>query len=89
MASSTGLSTINRLITTHNAEGKAVFHNAVAPETPLDTIGGGVLFGLHYSSEQFPVQMNGDQDIQAYQKNLQEPPGLVQGGGTVLRTVGT
>ena len=89
MATSTGLSTINRLITTHNAEGKAVFDDTFAPETPLNAAGGSnVLFGLHYTTEQFPVQMNGDQDIQAYQKYIQSPPGLTVSGGTVLRTVG-
>ncbi|KAK5129997.1 hypothetical protein LTR08_002552 [Meristemomyces frigidus] len=88
MASSTGLSPINRFITTHNAEGKAVFFDAVPPETPLNAIEhGGVKFGLQYCSEQFPVQMNGDQDIQAYEKYMNDPPGLTISGGTVLRTV--
>ncbi|KAK4542360.1 hypothetical protein LTR36_006816 [Oleoguttula mirabilis] len=89
MASSTGLPAINRLITTHNAEGKAVFSDAVDAETPLNAIDkkSGVLFGLHYASEQFPVQMNDDKDIQVYKQYMQKPPGIVIGGGTVLRTV--
>lgn len=87
MPPNTALPTINRLVTTHNAEGKAVFSDAVATETPL-TEAGGALFGLQYCSEQFPVQMNADQDIEAYQKYLSQPPGLVVGSGTVLRTVG-
>ena len=89
MAASTGLPSINRFITTHNAEGKAIFDETLAAETPLKAIdGGGVRFGLHYTTEQFPVQMNDSQDIQAYEKYTQSPPGLTVSGGTVLRTVG-
>lgn len=90
MASSTGLRAINRLITTHNAEGKAVFSDAVAPETPLNRLGqSGVLFGLQYCSDQFPVQMSEEKDVQTYQKYMKDPPGLVISTGTVLRSVGT
>ncbi|RMX75861.1 hypothetical protein D0869_11243 [Hortaea werneckii] len=88
MAPNTGLPTINRLITTHNDKGEAIFSDAVASETPQTEVGGGAIFGLHYCSENFPVEMNQDKDIQAYQSYMNQAPGLVISSGTVLRTVG-
>ncbi|RMY29159.1 hypothetical protein D0866_08891 [Hortaea werneckii] len=87
MAPNTGLPTINRLITTHNNKGEAIFSDAVASETPQTEVGGGAIFGLHYCSENFPVEMNQDKDIQAYQSYMNQAPGLVISSGTVLRTV--
>jgi len=83
------LPTIARFVTTHNAEGKAVFTDAVgeaAEKKPID--GGRVVFGLQYCSEEFPVDMNSNKDLDAYQRYQGEPPGLVISSGTVLRTVG-
>lgn len=88
MAPNTGLPTIHRLITTHNDKGEAIFSDAVASETPQTEVGGGAIFGLHYCSESFPVEMNQDKDIQAYQTYMNQAPGLVISSGTVLRTVG-
>ncbi|TKA42709.1 hypothetical protein B0A54_07552 [Friedmanniomyces endolithicus] len=83
------LPTIARFVTTHNAEGKAVFTDAVgeaAEKKPID--GGRVVFGLQYCSEEFPVDLNNHKDLDAYQRYQGEPPGLVISSGTVLRTVG-
>lgn len=88
MAPNTGLPTINRFITTHDDKGEAIFSDAVASETPQSEVGGGAIFGLHYCSENFPVEMNQDKDIQAYQSYMKQAPGLVISSGTVLRTVG-
>ncbi|KAK0250542.1 hypothetical protein LTR29_006168 [Friedmanniomyces endolithicus] len=82
------LPTIARFVTTHNAEGKAVFTDAVgeaAEKKPID--GGRVVFGLQYCSEEFPVDLNNHKDLDAYQRYQGEPPGLVISSGTVLRTV--
>ena len=84
-----GLSTIQRLITTHNAQGQAVFHNAIGETAEQKPIGNeGVMFGLQYCSEEFPADLNNDKDIEAYRKYSGQAPGLVISGGTVLRTVG-
>ncbi|KAI6855161.1 hypothetical protein KC343_g4601 [Hortaea werneckii] len=87
MAPNTGLPTINRLITTHNDKGEAIFSDTLASETPQTEVGGGAIFGLHYCSENFPVEMNQDKDIQAYQSYMNQAPGLVISSGTVLRTL--
>ncbi|KAK4960498.1 hypothetical protein LTR10_003394 [Elasticomyces elasticus] len=82
------LPTVQRFVTTNNAEGKAVFTDIVgetARQQPID--GGRVVFGLQYCSEQFPVDLNNDNDLTAYQKYQGEAPGLVISSGTVLRTV--
>lgn len=84
------LPTLTRLITTHNAEGKAVFSDAVTETAEQKPIGGGdVKFGLQYCSEEFPAELNSDKDIEVYKKYSAEAPGLVISSGTVLRTVGT
>lgn len=89
MTESNPLPVINRLITTHNTEGKAIFSDAVAPVTdPKPVDNGRAMFGLHYWSEQFPVEMNQEQDIKTYQRYMGEAPGLVISTGTVLRTAG-
>ncbi|KAK0846149.1 hypothetical protein LTS02_015006 [Friedmanniomyces endolithicus] len=80
------LPTIARFVTTHNAQGKAVFTDAVgeaAEKKPID--GGRVVFGLQYCSQEFPVDMNNHKDLDAYQRYQGEPPGLVISSGTVLR----
>ncbi|KAK5113556.1 hypothetical protein LTR62_003425 [Meristemomyces frigidus] len=79
---------VSRFVTTHNAEGKAVFSDAVGEAAAPKVVGGGdAIFGLQYCSEQFPVDLNADRDIEAYKKFSQQPPGLVINSGTVLRTV--
>ena len=83
----TNLPSVNRFITTHNAEGKATFSNAIPEELEWKAIPNGAGFGLGYTTEQYPVDFNNDKDLTAYQTRMQSPPGLVVPGGTVLRFV--
>ncbi|KAK3677159.1 hypothetical protein LTR78_002697 [Recurvomyces mirabilis] len=79
---------VARFVTTNNAQGKAVFSDAVGEAAePKPIHGGEVVFGLQYCSEQFPVNLNENKDIEAYKKFSQQAPGLVINSGTVLRTV--
>jgi quercetin dioxygenase-like cupin family protein len=87
MAHSSPLNSINRFITTHNADGKAVFSSALPDESERKRIDGDAVFSLAYCTEEYPPNLNDDKDIQAYQKYLSEPPGLVVNNGTVLRYV--
>lgn len=80
---------LTRLVTTHNAEGKAVFSDAVGDHAEQKAVGNEVHFGLQYCSEGFPTDMNADRDIEVYREYSQKAPGLVIGNGTVLRSVGT
>lgn len=81
------LPTIKRLITGHNSEGKAIFVNNVPDRLPWQDLPNGARLGLGYTTKGHPVDMNGDKDITIYQSYLDEKPGLVIPGGTVLRYV--
>lgn len=83
----TNLPSVNRFITAHNAEGKAVFSDAVPETLEWKGLPNGARFGLGYTTEQYPVDLNDDKDISTYKSYMQSPPGLVVPGGTVLRFV--
>lgn len=82
-----GLPSVNRVITTHNAEGKAIFSDAVPETLHWKPLPNGAAFGLGYTTEQYPVDLNHDKDLSTYQSYLETAPGLVIPGGTVLRFV--
>jgi hypothetical protein len=83
----TNLPSVNRFITTHNAEGKATFSDALPEALEWKGLPNGAAFGLGYTTEQYPVDFNNDKDLTTYQSYLRSPPGLVVPGGTVLRFV--
>ena len=88
MTDKNGLRELKRFITTHNAEGKAVVDTSIGEVTPAAPIGQGeVVFSLPYVTEQFPVDMNNDKDLNNYKKYLSSAPGLVNNTGTVVRIV--
>ncbi|KAM3422132.1 hypothetical protein BST61_g2503 [Cercospora zeina] len=74
--------------TTHNETGKAIVSDSI-PEQPTAQVvsNGEASFYLAYTTAEFPVDMNQDKDLAAYQKYASQPPGLVVRGGTVLRYV--
>lgn len=82
-----GLPSINRFITTHNAQGQATFSDAVPEQLSWNQLPNGAEFSLGYATEQYPVDFNGEKDVSTYQSYLQTPPGLTIPGGTVLRFV--
>ena len=81
------LRSLNRHITTHDeSTGKAVFSNELPEETTTQLVPSAV-FRQGYVTKKFPVQLNGGEDLDTYKSFLESPPGLVSGGGTVLRIV--
>ena len=46
-----------------------------------------IAFALSFTTKGFPVDMNGDKDLDVYGHYLKDAPGLVVSGGTVLRHV--
>ncbi|KAJ2907052.1 hypothetical protein MKZ38_008620 [Zalerion maritima] len=76
-----------RFITTHDADGKAIFSSELSEELPSKVIGAGDKFYLGYTSSKFPVNLSGDQDIKEYGAYLKDLPGITIPGGTVLRFV--
>lgn len=87
MAHVGALPKINRYITAHNTQGKAVFSNAFVEESKMKPNDDGLAFALSFTTKGFPVDMNEDKDLDIYGDYLQHPPGLVVSGGTVLRHV--
>ncbi|KAL1957495.1 hypothetical protein VTO42DRAFT_5958 [Malbranchea cinnamomea] len=87
-AQESALAPPKRFITTHNADGKAVFSSTI-PETcktdPLPS--GDAVFALGYTTKSFPVNLENDSDIKTYQSYLDNAPGLTISNGTVLRYV--
>ncbi|GLI79183.1 hypothetical protein PoHVEF18_007511 [Penicillium ochrochloron] len=78
---------LNRYITTHNADGKAIFSRTLSEEMPLQHIPDGADFSLAYTSDHFPAQLNNDADINEYAGYLASPPGITISGGNVCRIV--
>jgi hypothetical protein len=77
---------LKRLITSHNAEGKAVVHSAEDFKwQPLDK--DRMAFSVVYTTSAFPPDLNADTDLAAHQKVMARGPGLVNPGGTVIRCV--
>ena len=76
-----------RLITTHNAEGKAIFSDAFPEAAQQKKVGDDATFMLAYTTTAFPADLNGDKDIESYREYDSQPPGLVVNSGTVLRYV--
>ena len=77
-----------RLITTHNAEGKAILSDKFNSEAPFNYVhGGDAGFSLGFITTEFPVNLNDDKDLESYDRFLADPPGLVKNNGTVLRVV--
>lgn len=78
---------LNRYITTHNSDGKAIFSDALAEDMPVQRMGDGADFSLAYTSSHFPAQLNDDADIAEYSHYLTSPPGITISTGSVCRIV--
>ncbi|KAF2021430.1 hypothetical protein BU24DRAFT_487854 [Aaosphaeria arxii CBS 175.79] len=86
MTAPNNLPPLKRFITTHDEAGKAIFSSAIPSENNFKPIPN-ALFGLAYTTQGFPVDLNNDKDIEAYAPKLDAAPGLVVSDGTVLRFV--
>lgn len=92
MASSNGqlsapsLSQQRVLVTSHNADAKAIVHSAKDFEwQPYD--GNQMAFSVLYSTSQFPADLNNDADIARHEDFMTQNIGLVSPNGTILRCV--
>jgi hypothetical protein len=87
----TNLPAIERHITSHDAEGKAIFFNALPSEPTWQPIGDAANFFLAYTTRTFPVSLKEEgpeaapHDIQNYEKDLKSPPGLSINQGRQIR----
>lgn len=78
---------LNRYITTHNADGKAIFSTTLSEVMPVQSVADGADFSLAYTSDHFPAQLNNEADVTEYSSYLTSPPGIVISNGTVCRIV--
>ncbi|KAL2021663.1 hypothetical protein VTK56DRAFT_6755 [Thermocarpiscus australiensis] len=79
---------LQRFITGHNAEGKAVVHSH-SPFTWQPYDNNNLAFAVPYTTSSFPPDLNHDADIAAHERVVAPGGrlGLVNPGGTVLRVV--
>ena len=82
-----GLPAIKRFITDHNDESKAIFNTENKETLEWQNVGGIKNFALGYATNNFPVKLDGSDDLRKYEQYLQNKPGIVIPGGTVLRYV--
>lgn len=82
-----GLPSIQRFITDHNEEGKAVFSTRNEETLDWQSIGDEAKFALGYTTSQFPPTFDNKEDISDYEQYLLNKPGITIPGGTVLRFV--
>jgi len=89
MAHEGALPKIQRHITTHDADGKAIFSDTVQTESVMNGLekAENMGFALSYVTKGFPVDLNEEADIKSYQPFLHNTPGLSVTGGSVLRHV--
>lgn len=87
MAHVGALPKVHRYITTHAKDGKAVFSDKFNEESEMKPNSDGIAFALSYTTKGFPVSMDNDEDFKTYDQYLNDAPGLVVSGGTVLRHV--
>ena len=75
-----GLPDVQRLITTHDSSGKAIFSKDLPSDSSFHAVGLGANFFLGYTTKGFPVDLNAEKtdgvpkDIQTYEKDLNSPP---------------
>lgn len=76
-----GLPDVQRLITSHDSSGKAIFSQDLPSESSFRPVSLGANLFLGYTTKGFPVDLNAEnasavpKDIQSYEKDLNSPPG--------------
>ncbi|ORY66409.1 uncharacterized protein BCR38DRAFT_390086 [Pseudomassariella vexata] len=78
---------INRFITDHNDIGEAVFSTALPELLPGKKQYNDAVFSLGYCTNERPVTLAGNKDLNSYAAYLKDPQGIVVPGGTVARYV--
>lgn len=82
-----GLRPLDRFITSHDKQGKAIFSTDLPERLPWQKIDDNARFSLGYTTNKFPVKLQDDDDLAVYNHFLENKPGITIPGGTVLRIV--
>lgn len=81
------LPAISRFITDHNKDGKAVFSNRIEEKLQWQELADGARFCLGFTTRKTPVDLSEGRDLADYEKDLENKPGIMIPGGSVLRLV--
>ncbi|OBR11653.1 Cupin [Colletotrichum higginsianum IMI 349063] len=79
-----GLPRVVRHITGHNAEGKSIFLSTDVGDHHRDLGDKSAISNIVYSTNQVPVELNGDVDVKYAREN---EPGITVKGGSVCRMI--
>lgn len=86
-----GLRDVQRLITDHSSDGKAIFSKDIPSTSSWQEISPAANFFLAYTTKGFPVDLNVAKDakmpvyVQKYEQDLKSPPsGLSLGNGELF-----
>ncbi|KAE8421538.1 hypothetical protein BDV36DRAFT_304669 [Aspergillus pseudocaelatus] len=82
-----GLRPINRVITDHDAQGTTRFQDRIPEPLEWQQLANGARFSLAYGTNEVPVNLSGEKDLDVYGSLLKDLPGVTIPGGTVLRVV--
>lgn len=78
---------INRVITTHNDNGEAIFSSEIDEGLPFQELPDGARFCLGFATNTVPANLNQDKDLRTYERYLENKPGVMIPNGTVCRVV--
>jgi hypothetical protein len=88
MAPDNNLKPPQRLITTHNEQGKSILEPTLDTGSSFYSLApGAASFSTAYATSSFPPTLSADADLQVYKDFLTSPPGMVNSTGTILRYV--
>ena len=65
---------VNRFITDHSPDGKAIFSSKVPEPLVWQELADGAKFSLGYATNTFPVDLNAEADVSTYQHYSQNLP---------------
>ncbi|KAI5821284.1 hypothetical protein BZA77DRAFT_273004 [Pyronema omphalodes] len=83
----THLRPIQRLITTHNETGQAIFSTQLPETVPTHEVVPGLNFTLNYTTSGFPASISNDEDIPSQPSQPSQSSSLAIPNGTVCRIV--
>lgn len=78
---------IKRYITTHDEAGQSVFISSMDENPPAVTNPTPANLFLCYATQNFPVDIKHEKDIDRYQHFIDNPPGIIIPGGSAARII--
>jgi quercetin dioxygenase-like cupin family protein len=81
------LPAVDRFVTDHDSDGRSIFSQRVDESMQFQELSDGARFCLGYTTRTTPVDMSNGKDLVDYQGDLDNKPGIMIPGGTVLRIV--